>query len=286
MFGYIRPLKPELKIKEYEFYQAVYCGLCRANNKNGGCLHTLTLSYDYVFLSLLLFALKDEPLEVKTGRCALHPFRKRPYIAFNESLSRSASLSALLGYYKLRDDLADSRALKKFASLLLLPALSHAKKKAYSRNGSGEEENVKKYLAELAAIEKEKTPSVDRPAEVFGNLLASLIEGHARDEKQKTVAKEIAFHTGKWIYLCDALDDVGKDEKSGAYNPFLTEWKTEEETKKHAETIRTSLLHELDCVSMALDFLTCRDEGTRAVLFNIVHQGMPNETERILTKKE
>ena len=30
MFGYVKPYIPELKVKEYEFYRSVYCGLCRS----------------------------------------------------------------------------------------------------------------------------------------------------------------------------------------------------------------------------------------------------------------
>jgi hypothetical protein len=30
MFGYLRPLIPELKVSEYHRYRANYCGLCRA----------------------------------------------------------------------------------------------------------------------------------------------------------------------------------------------------------------------------------------------------------------
>ena len=29
MFGYIKPFKPELKVREFDTYQAFYCGLCR-----------------------------------------------------------------------------------------------------------------------------------------------------------------------------------------------------------------------------------------------------------------
>ena len=28
MFGYVRPRKDELKVRDWEAYQAVYCGLC------------------------------------------------------------------------------------------------------------------------------------------------------------------------------------------------------------------------------------------------------------------
>ena len=36
MFGYVTANKPEMKIREYEYYRGVYCGLCRALGKCGG----------------------------------------------------------------------------------------------------------------------------------------------------------------------------------------------------------------------------------------------------------
>ena len=29
VFGYIKPVKAELKVKEWEAYQGIYCGLCK-----------------------------------------------------------------------------------------------------------------------------------------------------------------------------------------------------------------------------------------------------------------
>ena len=30
MFGYVKPVAKELLVKEYEFYKATYCGICRS----------------------------------------------------------------------------------------------------------------------------------------------------------------------------------------------------------------------------------------------------------------
>ena len=51
MFGYIKPLTPELRIREHECYRAYYCGLCRAMGKCTGQCSRMTLSYDFVFLA-------------------------------------------------------------------------------------------------------------------------------------------------------------------------------------------------------------------------------------------
>ena len=53
MFGYVRTMDSELKVKEHELYKATYCGLCRSMGEVCGGSSRLTLSYDGVFLSLL-----------------------------------------------------------------------------------------------------------------------------------------------------------------------------------------------------------------------------------------
>ena len=45
MFGYIVIHKPELKVREYEAYQAGYCGLCRSLRRRYGRLGQLALSF-------------------------------------------------------------------------------------------------------------------------------------------------------------------------------------------------------------------------------------------------
>ena len=46
MFGYIAINKAEMKFKDYDVYQAYYCGLCRRLKECYGKRGQLTLSYD------------------------------------------------------------------------------------------------------------------------------------------------------------------------------------------------------------------------------------------------
>ena len=50
VFGYVKPVKAELLMKEYDFYRATYCGICRAMKKHTGIFSNATLTYDSVFL--------------------------------------------------------------------------------------------------------------------------------------------------------------------------------------------------------------------------------------------
>ena len=49
MFGYVRPYKSEMLVREYEQYKAVYCEVCRQLGKEYGWTARFTLSYDCTF---------------------------------------------------------------------------------------------------------------------------------------------------------------------------------------------------------------------------------------------
>ena len=49
MFGYLRPLTAELRVKEYAYYRAVYCGVCKSMEKNVSPLLSMTLRYIPLF---------------------------------------------------------------------------------------------------------------------------------------------------------------------------------------------------------------------------------------------
>ena len=53
MFGFIRPVKPELRVKEADRFQQVYCGLCHAIRARYGRFYTFFLSYDMTFFALV-----------------------------------------------------------------------------------------------------------------------------------------------------------------------------------------------------------------------------------------
>ena len=65
MYGYVRTHAPELKVRQQEYYRAVYCGLCRTMGKCTGQCSRMTLSYDFTFFALVRMALTGERIEVR-----------------------------------------------------------------------------------------------------------------------------------------------------------------------------------------------------------------------------
>ena len=130
MFGYIRTDTPELRVRENEYYRAVYCGLCRAQGKCTGLCSRFTLNYDIVFLALLRLAVDGNQVKIKRGRCMAHPFRKRAYVACCDPLEYCAYASAILTHGKIADDINDEKGMKKLNSVLIKPFVSRMRKKA------------------------------------------------------------------------------------------------------------------------------------------------------------
>lgn len=75
MFGFVKPLVPELKVKDSDFYRSVYCGLCRSMSKHTGGISAFTLSYDMTFFALCRMALSDTELSFERIRCKAHPMK-------------------------------------------------------------------------------------------------------------------------------------------------------------------------------------------------------------------
>ncbi len=283
MFGYVKTYTPELKTKEYEFYKSVYCGLCRSMGKCTGCLSSLALNYDFVFLALVRLALTEEEYQIDKKRCAVHPIEKRNIMRQNDTLAYCAKASALLTYSKLKDDTKDKKGLRRIFPYLTLPFARRAMSAAELPTLQN---RIESGLSALADIELSGRASVDTPAHIFGEILAEVFAygiGQADTDTNRRIAREIGYHTGRWIYAIDAVDDIESDAKSGNYNPFLLLY--DKITDERKEDIASALTLELTGIEKALDLIDSdRCSGILDILRNILYMGMPACAERVLTK--
>lgn len=265
MFGYIKPVKAELLVKEYEFYKAIYCGVCRAMKKHVGALSNTTLSYDSVFLALVrMLYVDDGDIGVEKRRCIAHPFSKRYMLKDNEAVTYTAKAFAILTYYKMADDISDERGLKKFSVGMLKPILSSAKKKAALPELNG---IVAKKLAEISGLEDSGCESVDKPASLFGELLGELF-AYGLPDSERLVPYTLGFHVGKFIYAADAAEDYDDDARSGKYNPYVISYNGKPLTQDNKQSIKTALLLECKGIESAVNLLPF---GNRATIENIIN---------------
>ena len=265
MFGYIKPVKSELLVKEYEFYKATYCGICRAMKKRVGALSNVTLSYDSVFLALVrMLYVGDEVIGVEKRRCIAHPLSKRFMLKDNEAISYTAKAFAILTYYKMADDKKDERGLKRFAVGTLRPILGTARRKAKLPTL---DEIVRNKLAEISGLEDSGCESVDKPAAIFGELLGELF-AYDLPEKDRLVPYTLGYHVGRFIYAADAAEDYEEDAKSKKYNPYVLLYGGGSLTEENRQSIKTALLLECKKIESAVNLLPF---GTRATVENIIN---------------
>ena len=109
MFGYIRPVKEELKIREFTRYRSIYCGLCKEIKTKYGNIPRLTLTYDMTFFTLLGISLSENDGTIKMESCFLNPMKKKQVMKNHKFLELAAALSVLLAQVKISDDYIDSK---------------------------------------------------------------------------------------------------------------------------------------------------------------------------------
>ncbi len=284
MFGYVKPYIPELRVKEYDFYKSVYCGLCRSMQKHTGGLSRVTLSFDMTFFALVRMALLRTDARVRRRRCLLHPLRKRPMMDDNDALAYTAQISAVLTYYKLEDTVADEKGLKRFVARALRPFARRFRRRAL-RALPDAERTVRESMRALAALEAEKCAVPDMPADVFGEMLGKLLAYGLTGAEEK-IAREIGLHTGRWVYLADAACDLEDDRRSGSYNPFLLGASDGSSLALSPHSVLNGVMAmEAEAILLAVDLIDFSDRGMlRACIENIICDGMEHAVSLALGK--
>ncbi len=286
MFGYVMPYVPTLQVQEYELYRAVYCGLCREMGRITGQASRLTLSYDFCFLALLLLSLSDVPSRTERVRCPVHPAKKRTVIASHPALSVTSAAAAWLVDGKRLDDLTDEHGLRRLKPVLATPLCAAMRARVEkSPHGMREvAEVVHAGLARLSSLEKAGCDSAERTAQCFGETLSALFVACGKtlseDPAAHAILAECGLRTGRFLYLCDAMDDLPEDARRDRYNPLLRLYgdyaiADGKPTDMVREGFRIAATVDLCGLGRAIELLPYPEEPYTRILKNIVYAGMP-----------
>lgn len=282
MFGYVTPLKAEMKVKDFSRFKCYYCGLCCHIKNQFGNIPRMSLNYDMTFLGLLLDGLSPDSVEVCTHRCVLHPTEKKTVVNNNKALSYAASINLSLFYYKLLDDVNDDKDLK---SKLAVSILSPYKKKfpdAILKINN----NISNCLEELSNLERNLSfSSIDEICDPFSKLVGIVLRDYPHEllndsDELRSTLYSLGYSIGKWIYLIDALDDLKTDMEKNKFNPIDFLYNNEGLTyDKFIELIKPKMEFTIlncgySCKEnlMKLDFKRNED-----ILYNIIELGLMNK---------
>ena len=277
MFGFIRPMKSELRVREADRFQQVYCGLCHAIRARYGRFYTLFLSYDMTFYALVTGGDRADTAPPCRKRCDAHPLIRRPCAAPDGALERAADVSVLLTYHKFRDSLADEKGFKRALAWLLCRLGRRSYARARDRLPEADREVVAA-LDDLRALERERCDSMDRAADASARMTAAVVP--RTGDNRERVLRQMFYHVGRWVYLLDAAQDVAEDLGQGSYNPVVLRYglRTPDLTEIR-EPLERTLERSLADICMAYDLL---DFGRDAELVrNIIFLGMPLVTKQV-----
>ncbi|MDR2670321.1 MAG: DUF5685 family protein [Oscillospiraceae bacterium] len=280
MFGYVRPLRCELRVADWERFRAAYCGLCHTLAREYGWKARYLLGYDFTFLALAL-SLYEAPARPGRRRCPTHPFRRRPCLASGEAMRAAADLTVLLTYHKWRDTVQDESGLTALAARLGGRLLRGACRKAAARRPETAAEVVRA-LTDLRTLEEARTPAIDPPADAFARLLASLGD-LAPEESGRRVLRRLLYHLGRWIYLMDACQDLPADTAKGRYNPVAARYRIADGAltgEARASLGETALCSRRE-MELALSLLP--DTPDTPVVANIILDGLPHTEAQVLS---
>ena len=282
MFGYVRVYKPELRMKEYEMYKALYCTICKQIGKEYGLITRFSLSYDFTFLMMLYLSLRDDCISTKKGKCIYNPLKSCNYIK-GELPKMPLAAAEMMLYFKLCDNISDEGFLKSFVARFLRFFSKKGFKKA-SQEFPELCEVFENYSREQQRVEKENTNTIDIAAEPTAKMLSKLFSLCAVDDNKRALER-MGYCLGRWIYVLDAAADLTEDIKKGSFNPLKERVKNEENI---AEFLKINLSESLmfNITEMAAAFELVDILRFKNILGNIIYLGLENTQNEILEKEK
>lgn len=269
MFGYVQPVKPEMKVREFESYRAGYCGLCMQLKRDYGFLSRMMLNYDLVTVALLADGLAGRKSKACHKRCIASPLRCRCMQESTEGLRLAAGSLVLLCWYKLTDDTQDESGLRRIGAKCLQWGL----RKAY-RKAAAQFPQLDRVLAEETLhqqqIENAKSCNPEEAAEPTGRMTGAIFELCAANEQQKHILNRMGLFMGKVLYWLDAAEDLEKDKTRGRYNVFLLEGLDKNEAVDRVRSLCNLAASEVARCYNLLDL-----ELNKPILDNIIFMGLP-----------
>ncbi|MBR5136651.1 MAG: hypothetical protein IKV30_01330 [Clostridia bacterium] len=272
MFGYVVINESELKLKDYDTYRSFYCGICSSLSRYG-LTGRVTLSYDMVFVAMLLSDLYDDDTKPVHKRCFVHPIKSTQRM-LNKYVDYAADMTILLAYYQCMDHWHDDgNIMYKLEGDLL-----SSKAKSLFEKWPRQAQAIEKYINDLVEIEKHQDCDPETVAALTGSMMAELLV-YKEDEWSPTL-RALGNFLGKYVYLMDAFDDVDKDIRKGNYNPFAKTY----DPATFEETVANMLTYDLAECASAYERLPLVEYSD--ILRNIIYSGVWIRFDQIKARRQ
>ncbi len=269
MFGYVLPVKGEMKVQDFETYRAAYCGVCKQLHTSYGFFSRFLLNYDLVLVSVVADALSGQTGQLNAEGCFVNPLNKRAMRHDTDGLALAADGLVMLSYHKLRDNLDDESFSKRMLYALGYPFFKGMYKKAKRRRpelAAVLEEEMKRQ----ADIEKKQSALPDEASDPTARMCSAIFAQAATTPEEEPLLARIGLFAGQIVYLLDAAEDYAEDKEKNRYNVYLQAGYTFEQAVEATQR---------RCRMAAGEIALCYNQLTlqqyKPILDNIFFLGLP-----------
>ena len=182
----------------------------------------------------------------------------------------------IMTYYKLLDNIADDKGIKKLFFITLKPFIKSANKKA-AKKYPYIEKIVADYINKQNTLEKENCTDTDKAADPTAVALAQILMLCSTDTSQKRVLERLGYCLGRYIYLTDAYFDLEQDIKTGSYNVLKN--KPTAETENY---VKSQIYFCINEATKAFELLDIKKYKT--ILGNILYLGLEETLQKEIKK--
>jgi hypothetical protein len=127
--------------------------------------------------------------------------------------------------------------------------------------------------------------AADPTGQMMASLLSLLVS--KEDAANRRILTEMGYQLGRYVYFTDALDDLKKDAKKGAFNPFLLQrpdfcWETD------GKEVQQAALQTINrCIGGAIDAYALLElHHLRPILDNIFYFGLQQTAKRLVLNRK
>ena len=276
MFGYIKPLEPQLRVCELDTYKAVYCGVCRGLSKKFGPIARCTLSYDFTFIAMLHAALHDAAPTFSAQRCPLNPFKKKPHFDYCESIEFSCEMAILMLREKCVDNVKDSSFIPKLGWSVLTPVIESISAETERKYPDASQVARDMTIAQQKAEDLGSDAGIDICCDPTANALGEMLSMMSENDIEKRILHRLGYMLGRYMYLCDAIDDLDDDIEHGHFNPL----------KNYADQSEFDAILKFTAAEAANAYALLDIKHFKEILDNIMFMGLSSISHNLIERRK
>lgn len=224
------------------------------------------------FLAILLTGLYEPQTRLGSCKCVAHPFESHG-TRNNIFTEYAADMNLLFACFKCRDDWEDERKAWKFLFGRLLEGKAGRLKEVYREKVKA----VRLLMQDFTEAEQAQPMDIDAVSGCFGRVMGEIMA--VREDEWEEGLRGLGFYLGKFIYLCDAYEDVEADIRKGTPNPLKERY----ESLDFEEECRTILMMMMSDCCREFEKLPILDNVE--ILRNILYSGVWYRYEAVREKR-